>query len=719
MADSSKTRVQEQLEGTEIHEKVLRTFRCLVADLCQQFDGGHPGGAMSMAAIGVALYRYVMVYSPLNPQYFNRDRLVLSNGHVCLMQYILMHLTGFTSMTLEQLKSYRSARLDSLCPGSTRIQNDGIEASTGALGQGVANAVGMAVVAKNLGATYNKPGHSLIDNMIWCTVGDACLQEGVALEAIQLAGQWRLDNLAVIYDNNQITCCGSVDVTCCEDIDAKMRACGWNVINVSKGVDNVDAIVRALNTARNHQGHPTFINIRTIIAFGSSAQGQAKTHSDALGVEDVAKIKRRFDMNPEEHFTIAADVYEFFDGAKSRGAQHEAEYERKLKAYSQDHPELAINLKLRMKGITADNWHIYMPMKECLPTEDIATRETAAYIFETLAKRLSYFMIGTADLKPAFNMSWEDHVVFQHPALKTACGMYGDYSGRYMHCGIREHAMVSIANGMAAFNPGSILPFTSGFLMFYIYAAAGVRLSAVQGLQTIHLATHDSIVIGDDGPTHQTIELPALFRAMPNLLYIRPCDADETCGAFIVALESKGTPSVLSLSRNALRQFPQHSSRDGVKSGAYVFIEQDSADVTLIGVGSEMKFAVETREILKALGIKVRVVSFPCQRLFEMQSQEYKERVMQYSKQKPIVVIEAYAVNGWERYADAGYSMRSFGKSLPAGDETYKFFNFESEKMAGKIKQLLEDVENNGIGSLRGNFRDLNGGAMGIGLNFF
>ena len=295
------------------------------------------------------------------------------------------------------------------------------------------------------------------------------------------------------------------------------------------------------------------------------------------------------------------------------------------------------------------------------------------------------------------------------PALKTACGINGDYTGRYIHWGIREHAMESISNGLAAFNKGTILPITSTFFIFYIYAAAGVRMAALQGLHQIHIATHDSIGTGEDGPTHQPVALPALYRAMPNLLYIRPCDTEEVAGAFIAALKATSTPSIISLSRQNVPQYPTNTSRDGVQRGAYVFSEQDDAEVTLIGIGAEMVFAVETRDILaKELGIQARIVSFPCQRLFDQQPRQYQEEVMQYRSGRPIVVIEAYAVHGWERYADAGVSMSGFGKSLP-GAAAYKHFGFEGKVIAPKIKALVDEVRKDGVQCLRGNFRDLNG----------
>ena len=302
----------------------------------------------------------------------------------------------------------------------------------------------------------------------------------------------------------------------------------------------------------------------------------------------------------------------------------------------------------------------------------------------------------------------EDLVDFQHPDLKTSCGINGDYSGRYIHWGIREHAMASISNGLAAFNKGTIIPVTSSFFMFYIYAAPGIRMGALQQLQQIHIATHDSIGTGEDGPTHQPIALANFYRAMPNILYIRPADSEETAGAYIAALNAANTPSIISLSRQALEQYPQHSSREGVQKGAYVFIEREYADVTLIGIGAEMVFAVKTAKLLEEKsGLKVRVVSFPCQRLFDKQPLEYKRQVLQYRSKAPRVVIEAYAVNGWERYADAGYSMSTFGHSLPGAD-AYKYFGFDEHAIAPKVLELVEDVRKHGIEILHGEFRDLN-----------
>ncbi|KAH8674971.1 Transketolase, thiamine diphosphate binding domain-containing protein [Ilyonectria robusta] len=697
-----------QTEDAETIDLVLRQFRCLIADLCQQFNGGHPGGAMGMAAIGLALWKYVMKYSPSNPDYFNRDRFVLSNGHTCLFQYTFLHLTGYKQMTFDQLKSYHSARYDSFAPGHPEIEHEGIEVTTGPLGQGIANAVGLAMATKHLAATYNKPNYELVNNTTWCMIGDACLQEGVSMEAIQLAGHWKLNNLVVMYDNNQITCDGSVDLCNTEDVNAKMRACGWDVIEIEDGCYDVEGIVKALLQAKASTEKPTFINVHTVIGVGSNVAGDAKAHGAAFGAEGVKGVKEFFGRNTEEKFVVTDEVYNYFRPLTTRGQRIEEDWGNLVSSYAKEYPELHEEFQKRIEGRFTDDWRSIIPAKETFPTAPTASRKSAGIICNPLAAKLKNFMVGTADLSPSVNMIWKDKVDFQNPGLKTTCGINGDYSGRYIHWGIREHAMASISNGLAAYSKGTILPITSSFFMFYIYAAPGVRMGALQGLQSIHIATHDSIGTGEDGPTHQPIALPALYRAMPNILYIRPADTEETAGAFITALEAKNTPTIISLSRQNLEQYPQYSSRDGAQKGAYVFIEEENADVTLIGVGAEMVFAVKTREVLKEkYGIKARVVSFPCQRIFNAQSIEYKREVLQYRSSAPRVVIEAYAVNGWERYADAGFSMASFGKSLP-GKDAYKFFGFDESVIAPEVAKLVEEVKKEGIESLRGEFRDLN-----------
>lgn len=367
-----------------------------------------------MAAIGVALWKYVMRYSPSNPSFFNRDRFVLSNGHTCLFQYAFLHLTGYSAMTMDQLKSYHSARTDSICPGHPEIEHDGIEVTTGPLGQGIANAVGLAMATKHLGATYNQPGYSVVDNMTYCMIGDACLQEGVALEAFQLAGHWRLNNLVVLYDNNQITCDGSVDLCNSEDVNAKMRACQWDVIEVDDGCYDVEGIVSALQAARESKDRPTFINIRTVIGVGSKVAGDAKAHGAAYGTDEVANIKRGFGMNPEEHFVVGEEVYDFFRDIKPRGRVIEEDWERVVAGYAGEFPELHAEFKKRVRGEMTGDWKSLIPAKESFPTAPTASRKSAGLVCNPLASQLKNMMVGTADLSPSVNMIWKGKVDFQH-----------------------------------------------------------------------------------------------------------------------------------------------------------------------------------------------------------------------------------------------------------------------------------------------------------------
>ncbi|KAG7809359.1 hypothetical protein KL921_003356 [Ogataea angusta] len=674
-------------DNSQTHQLVLSSFRCLIADLVQHYGGGHPGGAMGMAAMGVALWKYAMNYSPSNPDFFNRDRFVLSNGHTCLFQYVFLHLSGYKHMTMEQLKTYHSDRPDSFCPGHPEIEHPGIEVTTGPLGQGIANAVGLSIASKNLAATYNRPGYDVVDNSIFCIVGDACLQEGVGLEAISLAGHLGLGNLIVLYDNNQVTCDGSADVANTEDVAAKFRACEWAVLDVVNGSEDVEAIVGAIDRAKQISDRPVLINVHTVIGYGALNQGQASAHGAALGEDNVRQLKVKNGLDPDLRFHVPQEVYEFFSDCVPRGQHSERAWQEKVAKYTEQYPELAAEFARRVAGKLPSDWKKHIPTE--FPSGPTPTRKSSGLVFAPLAKAIDSIIAGTADLTPSVHVSWPGARDFQKPQLQTSCGLGGDYSGRYIHYGIREHAMAAIANGLAAYNRGTFVPVTSTFFMFYLYAAPAVRMGALQELQTIHVATHDSIGTGEDGPTHQPIALPAFYRALPNTLYLRPADSEETAGAWEAAMDFKHGPSLISLSRQALPQLGV-TSRDKVALGAYVVKPETKPQLQLLATGSDLQLALKAAEKLAGRGIRTRVVSFPCTQLFERQSTEYKQSVL-LRGEIPSVVVESYAVNGWERYATAGYSMHTFGKSLP-GQAAYEYFGFSPDRVADRVENYFRSA---------------------------
>jgi dihydroxyacetone synthase len=389
-------------------------------------------GAIGMAAIGVSLWKYIMRYAPHTPDFFNRDRFVLSNGktqyfkrnistniifkgHTCLFQYSFLHLTRYKAMTFDQLKSYHSDRVDALCPGHPEIEHEGIEVTTGPLGQGIANAVGLAMATKNLATTYNRPGYDVVSNHTWCMIGDACLQEGVALEAISLAGHFRLNNLTVIYDNNQITCDGSVDLTNTEDVNAKMRASGWDVIDVKDGCYDIEGIVRALEQARNSQEKPTFINVKTIIGLDSHVAGTATAHGAAFGPQSVANLKTLYGFDSEKHFVIGDTVRQFFQDLPARGEQWVQEWNQLVSDYTIKYPELGAEFQARVRGELPANWEQHIPSS--FPEKATASRASSGLVFNPIAKEVNTFMVGTADLSPSVNMIWPGKVDFQHVSI--------------------------------------------------------------------------------------------------------------------------------------------------------------------------------------------------------------------------------------------------------------------------------------------------------------
>ncbi|ODV87810.1 hypothetical protein CANARDRAFT_5123 [[Candida] arabinofermentans NRRL YB-2248] len=665
------------------HQQIIKYGRALVLDIVQQYGGGHAGSAMGGMALGIALWKYALKYAPNDPNYFNRDRFVLSNGHVCLLQYVFQHFYGLKSMTMEQLKSYHSNDYFSHCPGHPEIEHDAVEVTTGPLGQGIANAVGLAIASKNLAATYNKPGYEVINNTTYCIVGDACLQEGPALEAISLAGHFGLNNLIVIYDNNQVCADGSVDIANTEDISAKFKASNWNVIEVSDASEDVATLVKALEYAKAEKQRPTLINARTVIGADSAFENHHTAHGNALGADGVRELKLKYGFSPSQKFVVPKEIYDFFKEKAPEGDKLVADWKKLVDNYVKEYPELGKEFLSRVKGDLPSNW------KSFLPTQDYAgdtpTRAAAKGLVKALGKNIPSIVAGCADLSVSVDLQWPGVTYFQDPTLRTSCGLVGDYSGRYIEYGIREHAMCAIANGLAAFNKGTFIPITSTFFMFYLYAAPAIRMAGLQELKTIHIGTHDSINEGENGPTHQPVESPVLFKAMINVYYMRPVDSAEVLGLFEKAIECDKT-SVLSLSRNEVLQYPGLSSAEKVKRGGYILEDVEDADIQIIGAGAEMEFGYKAAKILGRKGYKVRVLSIPCQRLFDEQSLGYRRSVLRKDgKQVPTVIVDGHVAYGWERYATASYCMNTYGKSLPP-DIIYEYFGYNPNLIAKKVE---------------------------------
>jgi dihydroxyacetone synthase len=496
--------------------------------------------------------------------------------------------------------------------------------------------------------------------------------------------------------HSQITCDGSVDLTNTEDVNKKMEACGWEIINIQDGVNDVEAIVAALEKARDpNREKPLFINVRTIIGVGSAVAGKAVSHGAPLGKDNVAEMKRQYGWDTEKAFHIPDKVKDFYKDLPSRGENYVKEWNDALSAYTDEYPDLAATFKCRMAGKLPSNWESMIPTS--FPSDSTPSRKSNNLVMAKMLAEIPTFMVGTADLTPSVNLTYKDYEVFNSPSLKPISGAQGSYKGRYIHYGIREHVMAAIANGLAAYSPRTIVPITSSFFMFYLYAAPAVRMGALQKLKVIHVATHDSIGAGEDGPTHQPVELAALYRAMPNMEYIRPGDSEEVAGAWKAAIQYENGPTMISVSRHALPQLQGLTKRDGVSKGAYVLQEEKDADVTVMAVGAELSFAVNVAKELGNKSIKARVVSFPSHKLFRDQPIEYQRQILRRNVGIPAVVIEPYVSLGWERFADAGVNMKSYGHSLP-GKYIYQHFGFTTERMAKSIEEYLGDWKSGKVG---------------------
>ena len=653
----------------------ITTIRGLAMDAVQQANSGHPGAPMGLATVGYSLWQDALVYDPTAPRWANRDRFVLSNGHACMLLYSLLHLagvvetdatgkpTGRAAVTLDDIRAFR--QVNSRTPGHPEFGvTPGIETTTGPLGQGLANSVGMAIAGKFLAARYNTPGFELFDYHTWAICGDGCLMEGISHEAASAAGHMRLGNLCWIFDNNRITIDGSTDLACSDYVTARFHGYGWNVQHV-KDCNDVHALDAAYANARATTGRPTIIIVDGNIGWGSpEVQDKSKAHGEPLGAEELDRTKGVYRWPTEPRFLVPAGVHErFAEKMGARGATARAAWDAKWAAYRTAHPELATELETLWRGDLPAGWDAGLKAYPADPKGD-ATRSSGGKALNAIMERVPWMMGGSADLSPSNKTLLKGAGTFNPPEFG------GSYDGRNMHFGIREHAMGAIVNGMVL---SGIRAFGAGFLIFADYMRTPMRLAALMRIPSLWVFTHDSIGVGEDGPTHQPIEQLAGLRAVPNLAVWRPCDANEVNEAYRWAMESRHTPSIVALTRQNVPTLDRTrcAPSAGAQQGGYVLLDPadgKTPEVILIGTGSEVSLCVEAHAKLAERGIPARVVSMPCTLVFDRQPQAYRESVLPLSV-RARVAVEMGSALGWGDYVGLDgrvIAMRSFGESGPA-----------------------------------------------------
>jgi transketolase len=676
----------------------INTIRFLSIDAVQKANSGHPGMPMGAAPMAYVLWTRYLRYNPANPSWFDRDRFVLSAGHGSMLLYSLLHLTGY-DLSLDEIKRFR--QWGSRTPGHPeRGETPGVEVTTGPLGQGFANGVGMAIAEAHLAARYNRPGFDIINHFTYVIAGDGDLMEGVAAEAASLAGHLRLGKLICLYDDNRISLAAATDLSFTEERGQRFEAYGWHLQSVAEGND-LEAIERALVNARNETGRPSLIIVRTHIGFGSPhKQDTFAAHGSPLGEEEVRLTREKLGWPAEPPFLIPEEALRHFRQALEEGRDSEASWDNMLSVYAREFPEHAQELSEVMEGMLPAGWEAAIPAFPADP-KGMASRVASGKVLNAVAPRLPMLIGGSADLNPSTNTALQGLGDFESPALdpvdrQGTVGPEWGYGGRNIHFGVREHAMASILNGMAAH--GGTIPFGATFLTFSDYLRPALRLAALMGLKVIHIFTHDSIALGEDGPTHQPIEQIAALRAIPNLLVLRPGDANETAIAWQVALEVKERPVALVLSRQNLPTLDRgrYAQAAGLRRGAYILADAEggSPELLLIATGSELSLALAAREELRAEKIRARVVSMPSWELFDEQPLEYRESVIP-PQVKARLAIEAGSPHGWHRYVGDGgevLGVERFGASAP-GEVMLCEFGFTVENVRQRAVALLAREE--------------------------
>ncbi len=661
----------------DLTQLCINTVRLLAVDAVQKANSGHPGTPMGIAPIGHVLWTKVMNYNPKNPQWANRDRFVLSAGHACMFQYAYLYLTGY-DLTLDDIKNFR--QLGSKTAGHPEYGLlDGIEITTGPLGQGFANGVGMAIAQQYLASRYNKDGFDLFDYKIYTICSDGDLMEGVTSEAASLAGHLKLGNMIYLYDNNHISIEGNTSLSFNEDVAKRFEAYGWHTQSIDDGND-IDAISNAIDAAKNETSKPSLILVRTHIAYGSpNAVDTAEAHGAALGEKEVAATKKNLGFDPEKSFVVADEVLDFYHKEGEKGAAIESKWNDLYKSYKEKYADLANEYELFSSQKLPDGWKEKLPVFNAGEKE--ATRTASGKTLNAIADSFPLLIGGAADLAPSTNTLLKNYDSFEAD----------NHGGRNFHFGIREHAMGSVLNGIAVTK--GFTPYGATFLIFSEYMRPPIRLAAIMKIKPIFVYTHDSIGLGEDGTTHQPVEQLASLRSIPNITVIRPADANETAQAWRVTLEYTGGPVVLIFSRQKLPVIDQskYTKATELEKGAYVLSPVDDAKIILIATGSEVSLAMDSQKKLKEEGIEASVVSMPSWELFEKQDDTYKEKVFPKNL-KARLAIEAASPMGWHKYVtDEGdiVGIDKFGESAP-GEEVMKAYGFSVDNVVAKAKALIK-----------------------------
>jgi transketolase len=682
----------------DIDQLAINTIRTLAIDAIQKANSGHPGTPIDAAPTAYTLWQRFLRYDPDHPRWVNRDRFVLSSGHASMLLYSLIHLAGIKAaspsyekvggeaITLDDLKTFRQG--GSRCPGHPEYGwTSGVETTTGPLGQGVATSVGMAIAGRWLAATYNRPDYDLFDFKVYALCGDGDMMEGIASEAASLAGHLRLANLCWIYDNNRITIEGHTDITFTEDVAARFLGYGWNVTRVTDPNDP-EMLVRAYQNFLDNHDNPTLIIVHSHIGYGAPhKQDTPAAHGEPLGEEEARLTKEFFGFSPDEFFVVPAGVREHFAAnLGKRGARLRKEWDQLFKGYRSQYPDLADQIERMQRRDLPEGWEKALPTFPPDP-KGKSTREVSGKVLNALAEKVPWLIGGAADLAPS-TKTW---LTFEFAGEFEPPEMGGDYRGRNFHFGIREHAMCAAVNGMTL---TGLRAFGSGFLIFTDYARGSIRLASLMDLPVIHIWTHDSISVGEDGPTHQPIEQIASLRAMPGMILIRPADANEMVEAYRVIMSLQDRPAALICTRQALPivDRSKFAPASGLAQGAYVLADpaDGQPELILIGTGSEVSLCLTAYEQLSAEGIKVRVVSMPSWELFDEQSRDYQDRVLPPAVAARVSVEEASPI-GWDRYVGSRgvvLGMKTFGMSAPIKVVT-EHFGFVPEHVVAAAKEVL------------------------------